>query len=64
MIRESITVSYGDSEMSVDTYGAQECRVYYVAESRYGVTPTSPAMLGINTEGPELKKFIMLLLSY
>ena len=50
--------------MSVDTYGAQECRVYYVAESRYGVTPTSPAMLGINTEGPELKKFIMLLLSY
>jgi len=33
-----------------DTYGAQETKVYYVAESSYGVLPTSPAMLGINVE--------------
>jgi len=37
----------------VDTYGAHECRVYFVAEDVYGVTPTSPAMLGINTQGVE-----------
>lgn len=37
----------------VDTYGAHECRVYFVAETVYGQTPTSPAMLGINTQGVE-----------
>jgi len=37
----------------VDTYGAHESRVYFVTESVYGVTPTSPAMVGINTEGVE-----------
>jgi hypothetical protein len=36
--------------MSVETYGAQESRIYFVAESTYGVTPASPAMLGINAE--------------
>jgi len=41
--------------MSVETYGAQECRVYFIAESTFGVIPTSPSMLGINTEGPEPK---------
>jgi len=33
-----------------DTYGAQETKVYYVAESSHGVLPTSPSMLGINVE--------------
>jgi hypothetical protein len=37
----------------VDTYGAHESRVYFVAESVYGVTPTSPIMVGVNTEGVE-----------
>jgi len=37
----------------VDTYGAHESRVYFVVESVYGVTPTSPAMVGVNTEGVE-----------
>lgn len=37
----------------VETYGAHECRVYFVAESTYGQTPENPAMLGINTEGVE-----------
>jgi len=37
----------------VDTYGAHECRVYFVAESVYGQTPTNPSMVGINTEGVE-----------
>jgi hypothetical protein len=41
--------------MSVETYGAQECRVYFVQESVYGQTPTNPTMLGINSEGPEPK---------
>jgi hypothetical protein len=41
--------------MSVETYGAQECRVYFVQESAYGQTPTNPTMLGINTEGPDPK---------
>jgi hypothetical protein len=35
--------------MSVPTYGAQECRVYWVQESTYGITPTNPSMLGVNT---------------
>ena len=37
----------------VDTYGAHESRVYFVAESVYGQTPTNPSMVGINTEGVE-----------
>lgn len=37
----------------VDTYGAHESRAYFVVESVYGVTPTSPAMVGVNTEGVE-----------
>jgi hypothetical protein len=37
----------------VDTYGAHESRAYFVVESVYGVTPTSPAMLGINLESIE-----------
>jgi hypothetical protein len=41
--------------MSVETYGAQECRVYFVQESVYGQIPTNPTMLGINTEGPDPK---------
>jgi hypothetical protein len=41
--------------MSVETYGAHECRTYFVAETVYGQTPTNPAMLGINTEGVEPK---------
>jgi len=36
-----------------DTYGAHESRVYFVVESVYGVTPTSPTMVGVNTEGVE-----------
>lgn len=38
-----------------ETYGAQECRVYFVQESTYGVIPSNPAMLGVNNEGPEPK---------
>jgi len=34
----------------VETYGAHECRVYFVAESIYGETPTNPSMLGILSE--------------
>jgi hypothetical protein len=41
--------------MSFETYGAQACKVYFVTESTYGVCPTSPSLLGINTEGPEPK---------
>ena len=37
----------------VDTYGAHECRVYFVQESVYGETPANPSMVGINTEGVE-----------
>jgi len=37
----------------VETYGAHECRVYFVAETNYGETPANPAMLGINTQGVE-----------
>lgn len=36
-----------------DTYGGQESRVYFVAESSYGVTPGSPTMIGINAESFE-----------
>jgi hypothetical protein len=38
-----------------ETYGAQECRVYFVQESAYGQFPSNPTMLGVNTEGPEPK---------
>jgi len=37
----------------VDTYGAHESRVYFIAETVYGQTPSNPAMLGINTQGVE-----------
>jgi hypothetical protein len=37
----------------VDTYGAHECRVYFVQETVYGETPTNPSMVGVNTEGVE-----------
>jgi len=37
----------------VDTYGAHESRAYFVVETVYGVTPTSPSMVGVNTEGVE-----------
>jgi len=33
-----------------ETYGAHECRVYYVMESTYGQTPSNPTMLGVNAE--------------
>lgn len=36
-----------------DTYGAHECRVYYVQETNYAETPTNPSMLGVNTENVE-----------
>jgi len=36
-----------------ETYGAHECRAYFVQESVYGQTPTDPAMLGINSEDIE-----------
>ncbi len=36
-----------------DTYGAHESRVYFVQESNYGVTPSNPSMVGVNTEGVE-----------
>ena len=34
----------------VETYGAHECRIYYVEEATYGQTPENPAMLGIPAE--------------
>jgi len=36
-----------------DTYGAHECRVYFVQETNYGETPTNPSMLGVNAENVE-----------
>ncbi|MGB9671840.1 MAG: phage tail tube protein [Candidatus Norongarragalinales archaeon] len=33
-----------------ETYGAHECRVYFVQESTYGQTPANPSMLGVNAE--------------
>ena len=36
-----------------ETYGAHECRVYFVQETTYGETPTNPAMLGVNAENLE-----------
>jgi len=33
-----------------DTYGAHECRVYFLQESVYGQTPANPAMVSVNTE--------------
>jgi hypothetical protein len=37
----------------VETYGAHECRVYFVQETNYGETPTNPSMLGVNAESVE-----------
>ncbi|MEM3577573.1 MAG: phage tail tube protein [Candidatus Bathyarchaeia archaeon] len=36
-----------------ETYGAHECRVYYVVESTYGQTPANPSMIGVNAESVE-----------
>lgn len=36
-----------------ETYGAHECRVYYVQESTYGQTPANPSMVAINAENVE-----------
>jgi hypothetical protein len=36
-----------------DTYGAHECRIYFVQETNYGETPTSPSMLSVNAENVE-----------
>jgi len=33
-----------------ETYGAHECRVYFVEESIYGQTPANPTMIGVNAE--------------
>ncbi|MEM2281380.1 MAG: phage tail tube protein [Candidatus Bathyarchaeia archaeon] len=33
-----------------ETYGAHECRVYYVQESVYGQTPANPTMISVNAE--------------
>ncbi len=35
--------------MTTPVYGAHEAKAYYVEESTYGVTPTSPSMLGLVT---------------
>jgi hypothetical protein len=37
----------------VETYGAHECRVYFVEETNYGETPSTPTMLGVNTSNAE-----------
>jgi len=34
-------------------YGAHETKTYYVEETNYGVTPSSPTMLGIKAESIE-----------
>ncbi|MBC7129854.1 hypothetical protein H5T51_01360 [Candidatus Bathyarchaeota archaeon] len=39
--------------MSIETYGAEEYRLYFVVESTYGETPANPTMLGINCEEAE-----------
>ncbi|MEM2105874.1 MAG: phage tail tube protein [Candidatus Bathyarchaeia archaeon] len=36
-----------------ETYGAHECRVYFVQETNYGETPANPSMLGVNAETVE-----------
>jgi len=36
-----------------ETYGAHECRVYYVVESTYGQTPSNPSMVCVNAESVE-----------
>jgi hypothetical protein len=36
-----------------DTYGAHECRVYFVQETNYAETPADPSMLSINVENVE-----------
>jgi hypothetical protein len=37
----------------VETYGAHECRIYFVEETNYGETPSNPPMIGINAESVE-----------
>lgn len=37
----------------VETYGAHECRFYYVEESAYGETPANPSMLSVPAENIE-----------
>ena len=37
----------------VETYGSSESRIYYVEETNYGVTPSSPTVLGIKAESIE-----------
>lgn len=36
-----------------ETYGAHECRVYFVQESTYGQTPANPSWIGIPAESVE-----------
>lgn len=36
-----------------ETYGAHECRAYYVQETIYGETPTNPSMISVNAENLE-----------
>jgi hypothetical protein len=36
-----------------DTYGAHECRVYFVQETNYAETPADPSMLSVNVENVE-----------
>ncbi len=36
-----------------ETYGAHECKAFFVVESVYGQTPTNPSMIGIQAESVE-----------
>jgi hypothetical protein len=38
-----------------ETYGAHECRVYFVQEQNYGETPSNPSMVGVNAENVEVE---------
>jgi hypothetical protein len=35
------------------TYGSQECKIYYVEEASFGQTPVNPSMLGLAAESVE-----------
>ena len=35
------------------TYGSQECKIYYVEEAAFGQTPVNPGMLGLSAESIE-----------
>jgi hypothetical protein len=37
----------------VQTYGSQETKIFYIEESTYGTTPTTPTMLGLPAESIE-----------